>query len=280
MGIYNRDYAQDNFHHKFRNAPQMRMAMPSLTPVVKWLLIINVAVFFVSIIIRPLGVFIYKWFELSAGSLFYILQLWRLVTYQFLHVGLWHIFFNMLGLFFLGPVLERHFGSKKFLPFYLGCGIAGGLFYLLLASVGFLPAHSMVGASGAILGMLAACAILFPHFVVFIFVFPVPIRVAAIGLTGVYIVLILTKGANAGGDAAHLAGMAAGAIYVFSQSWWAKLGLKFRANRWEKESARRRNLQLELDRILEKVHQSGLHSLTSKEKKMLRYATEAERNRT
>ncbi len=279
MGIYNRDYTQDNFHHKFRNAPQMRMGRPSLTPVVKWLLIINAAVFFGSIIIPPLGSFIYQWFELNAGSLSNILQLWRLVTYQFLHAGLWHIFFNMLGLFFLGPVLELHFGSRKFLPFYLGCGIAGGLFYLFLASVGFLPAQSMVGASGAILGMLSACAILFPHFVVFIFIFPVPIRVAAIGFTGVYIILVLTKGANAGGDAAHLAGMAAGAIYVFSQSWREKFSLKFRANRWEKEAARRRNLQLELDRILEKVHVSGLHSLTVKEKKMLRYATEAERNR-
>src|SRR4030042_4096351 len=95
----------------------------------------------------------------------------------------------------------------------------------------------MVGASGSILGMLAACAILFPHFVVFIFIFPVPIRIAAIGLTGVYFLFVVTKGANAGGHAAHLAGMAAGAAYVFSQSWRDKFQFKFRTGHSETQMA-------------------------------------------
>ncbi len=281
MGLYDRDYTQADFRSQFRHAPQMRMSFPRLTPVVKLLLIINIGVFLAAITIRPLGFFIYEWFQLDP-TWPRAFQLWRLISYQFLHDPsfVWHIFFNMLGLFFLGPTLERHWGGKRFLPFYLGCGVAGGLFYLLLIGVGFLKDPlPMVGASGAILGMLAACAILFPHFVVIILLFPVPIRIAAVGLTAVYLVAILTKGANAGGDAAHLAGMAAGAVYVFSQSWRSKFKSKIRAGQWEKQMAERRNLQAELDRILQKVHDSGIQSLTPNEKKTLRQATKAEQMR-
>jgi membrane associated rhomboid family serine protease len=278
MGLYDRDYTQANFRSQFHNAPQMRMTFPQITPVVKWLLIINFAVFFVQI----LGAeeVLMRWFSLYPVSLAAALQLWRLVTYQFLHSGIPHIFFNMLGLFFLGPTLERYWSSKRFLIFYLSCGVAGGLFYLFLVVAGFLPALPMVGASGAILGMLAACAILFPHFVVFIFLFPIPIRVAAITFTAIYLIVVITRGTNAGGDAAHLAGMATGAIYVFSQSWRAKLRLKIQSSRLQKKIAAERNLQAELDRILQKVHDAGIHSLTPKEKKILGQATEAEQKRS
>jgi len=96
-------------------------------------------------------------------------------------------------------------------------------------------------------------------------------------LTGIYIVAVLTRGANAGGDAAHLAGMAAGATYVLSESWRTKLGLKIRTDRWQKKMAEQRKLRSELDRILQKVHEQGIHGLTSKEKRTLKKATESER---
>jgi len=267
--------------------PQMRFAFPKITPVVKWLLIINIAVYFIEAVFLP--ILPPKEFELTIfdhlfavfpSTWFNSLQLWRLITYQFLHGGVWHLFINMLGLYFLGPTLERHWASKKFLIFYLSCGLAGGLFFTLLVSVGFLESGPMVGASGAILGLLAACAILFPQFVVFILFFPVPIRVAAVGLTLIYIINLLTGGYNAGGDAAHLAGLAAGAIYVVSKSWRRKMTLKIRSSRWQKKAQAQQDLQRELDRILEKVHQSGIHSLTSKEKKTLKKATEKEKMRT
>lgn len=284
MGLYDRDYTQADFkshQSHFRYAPQMRMSFPKLTPVVKWLLIINIGVFLASITIKPLGLFIYSWFQLDPTSLGRALQPWRVITYQFLHDPnlFMHIFLNMLGLFFLGPVLESHWGSKKFLPFYLGCGVAGGVFYLLLVGIKFLPPIPMVGASGSILGLLAACAILFPHFIVFIFLFPVPIRVAAVGLTALYFLLVVTRGDNAGGNAAHLAGMATGAVYVLSQSWRDRFKLKLRSGHWEKRMAEQHNLQIEVDRILEKVHNSGIQSLSSKEKKTLREATKAEQMR-
>jgi len=281
MGLYDRDYTRADFQSGFRGAPQMRIGFPRLTPAVKWLLIINVGVFLASIIIKPLGVLIYQWFQLDASSVGQAMQVWRLVTYQFLHDpgSIMHILFNMLGLFFLGPTLEKHWGSKRFVGFYLGCGVAGALFYFVLVAADLVPGLPMIGASGAILGMLAACAILFPHFIVFLLFFPVPIRVAAIILIFLYVVNLFTGGQNAGGDAAHLGGMAAGAVYVFSRGWQAKLKLKSQSDRWEKKIASQRSLQMELDRILQKVHDNGIHSLTTKEKKILKRATELERMR-
>ena len=277
MGLYDRDYTNTNFESQFRRSPQMRMVFPQMTPMVKWLLIINVAVFFLQIL--GADSFLVEWFSVYPDSLPKSLEIWRLITYQFLHGGIGHIFFNMLGLFFLGPTLERYWGSKRFLAFYLLCGAAGGLFYILLVAVGFLPALQMVGASGAILGMLAACAILFPQFVVFIVLFPVPIRVAAVAFTAIYLAAVITRGTNAGGDAAHLAGMAAGALYVFSQGWRDRIRFKIQSGRQQKKTAQQRNLQVELDRILQKVHESGIHSLTRKERNILKQATEAEQRR-
>lgn len=277
MGLYDRDYSQENFDSRYRSAPQMRMRLPSITPVVKWLLIINFVVYFLQI----LGAdrMLTTWFSVFPVSLMTTLQLWRFVTYQFLHGSITHVLFNMLGLFFLGPTLERHWGSRKFLKFYLGCGIAGGIAYPLLVGVKFLAIGPMIGASGAILGMLAACAILFPQFVVFILFFPVPIRVAAIVILFIATATIISRGPNAGGEAAHLGGMIAGALYVFSESKRAGLKLKFRSNQWEKKAEFQQNLQAQLDQILEKVHNKGIQSLTSKEKKILKQATEAEQMR-
>ncbi len=289
MGLYDRDYTQADFHSQYRRAPQMRMHFPRITPVVKSLLIINFAVFFAGALFLPRNIsvpgfpqplnFFEKWFSVFPNSFASVLQVWRLITYQFLHANIMHILFNMLGLYFLGPTLERHWGSKKFLIFYLSCGVAGGLFYTFLVALKFLWSGPMIGASGAILGMLAACAILFPQFVVFIFLFPVPIRVAAVGLTIMYFFFVITRGANAGGHAAHLAGMAAGAIYVFSHSWRSKFKLKIGAGQWKKKMAEQRNLQFEVDRILKKVHDHGMHSLTHKEKKILKQATKTEQMR-
>jgi membrane associated rhomboid family serine protease len=272
MGIYDRDYTHQNFQSHFRNAPQMRMTFPTLTPMVKKLLIINFAVFFLQVM--GADVFLTKWFSVWPSSWAYSLQLWRLIGYQFLHGSVMHIVFNMLGLFFLGPTLEQHWGSRRFIFFYLGCGTAGGLFYIILVTIGFLSPGFLVGASGAILGMLAACAILFPHFVVFILFFPVPIRVAAVAGAVIFIFSIITKSANAGGEAAHLAGMVAGAAYVFARPFRARLKLKMQSRKWEQNLSKQREIQIELDRILEKVHNEGIHSLTRKEKHILRRATE------
>jgi membrane associated rhomboid family serine protease len=283
MGLYDRDWTREQDEVQPPYSSQMRFGLPSITPAVKWLLIINAGVFLLEWVISgpetPGVVFLEKIFAVYPKTTALTLQLWRLITYQFLHSGFLHIFFNMLGLLFLGPPLERLWGTRKFLFFYLLCGAAGGLFYILLVYAGFLMALPMIGASGAVLGTLTACAILFPHFIVFFLFFPVPIRVAAIILICFASLTILFKGANAGGEAAHLAGIAAGAIYVFSDSWRTALKLRFKASRWDRHVEQEHKLRIEVDRILKKVHDSGLHSLTASEKRILKKATKLEQTR-
>jgi membrane associated rhomboid family serine protease len=276
MGIYDRQYYRED---EGNSMPRMQFRFPPLTPVVKYLLIINVAVYLLCIIVKPLGNFVYGWFEVDSGSTATSLQLWRLIGYQFLHDpnSAGHIIMNMIGLYFLGPTLEKFWHSKKFLIFYLVCGIAGGLFFTLLSNLGVIHKGQLIGASGAILGMLAACAILFPHFVVFILFFPVPIRVASVIFIFLYIANIFIGGQNAGGDAAHLAGMAVGAGYVyFWPKWKKKYTDAYSSDNWEKKFKTYSELQKEVDRILAKVNEQGIGSLTRKEKKTLEQATKLE----
>ena len=278
MGIYDRDYTQQDDSTSYGRSGGVRWGLPQTSPVVTYLLIANVAMFLASLI-SPVNNFFYGWLALDTTSVIKILEVWRLITYQFLHEGFLHILFNLLGLFFLGPTLERHWGGNRFLRFYLMCGTAGGLLYILLSSVHLLSMGTLIGASGAILGLLAACAILFPHFVVFIIIFPVPIRIAAIIFIAMYIFNIVARGANAGGDAAHFAGMITGAVYVFSQPALEQMRLRRKSGAWEKKMTAYRTLQAEVDRILEKVHQSGIQSLTRAERKTLEKATRAEQLR-
>ncbi len=270
MGIYDREYTRE--HDEFR--PRMRLSLPPLTPVVKWLLIVNVVVFLVSNMIPPLGELFFALFSVFPGSVGTSLQVWRLVTYQFLHGGFGHVFFNMLALFFFGPMLEGQWGSRKFLVFYLICGAMGGVLYILLAFAGVLNVGVLVGASGAIYGILAAGAILFPNLRVFVFgIFPLPLYVLAIIIVAFNFMSVYSS-PNAGGEAAHLAGMAAGAVYVMWPRW-----KRYTANRpqrpmkWESDINRQREFQAEVNRVLDKVHSQGIGSLSRKEKNMLREAS-------
>ncbi|MCP4611497.1 MAG: rhomboid family intramembrane serine protease [Planctomycetes bacterium] len=284
MGLYDRDYTQEDFHSSGHSAPHMRLQFPRITPVVKWLLIINIVVFLSGYLIPRFGILQIEWFSVWPKDFGTSMQLWRYITYQFLHDGLGHIFWNMFILYFFGTMIENLWGSRKFLTFYLICGTTGGIFYPFLAHIDWLSVGTLRGASGSILGMLAAAAILFPRMVVYIFgVFPLKMYVLAIILVVWSILTILRPNIpgnqNAGGEAAHLGGMCAGAVYVLSERWRQRFKMKIHKNIWQKKKTEQRDLQSEVDRILKKVHDKGMHSLTSKEKKILKQATKAEQMR-
>ena len=282
MGLYDRDYTQENFQSPGHSAPHMRIQFPRITPVVKWLLIINIVAFLSGHLIPRFGIFLLDWFSVWPESFGTTMQIWRYITYQFLHGSLGHIFMNMFILYFFGTMIENLWGSRKFLTFYLICGTTGGIFYPILAHIGWLRLAHLIGASGSILGMLAAAAILFPRMIVYVFgVFPLKMYVLAIILAAISILNILRPdiSPNAGGEAAHLGGMCAGAIYVLSERWRQRLKMRIHKNIWRKNMTEQRDLQWEVDRILKKVHNKGMHSLTSKEKKILKQATNTEHMR-
>ncbi len=300
MGIYDRDYVRSGPSQGTHQPPAHRVARFRMVSVNTWLIIINILVFVVQLNL-PKGttsqyllgdpLFIYGHFSTFEG--FQRLEVWRLVTFQFLHANITHLFFNMLGLWIFGSLVEQYLGRRKYLAFYLVCGIFGGLTYLLLNLLGtagglsfpgVLPNHTytpLVGASAGVFGVIMACAFISPNSVVQLLFPPIPLkmRTMAYGYVGLAAFnLFIARGQNQGGDAAHLGGAFAGYFFIrnphlltdffdlFNDS--RKQGSKPRGKR-----AGKRPSESDVDRVLDKVRASGLHSLSDREKAVLREAS-------
>jgi membrane associated rhomboid family serine protease len=260
----------------------MRIGLPRLTDGVKWLLILNVAIFLVEAISGQMDKGRTNYFEMWGALIpdgWMIAQVWRLVTYQFLHATLIHIAFNMLTLYMFGPKLEAWWGTRKFVTYYLLCGVAAGVVYIAVTLMGLLQVGVLIGASGAILGILAACAILFPRDVMLFYFIPTPMWVAALLFVALFAYALLTGQANAGGNVAHLGGMAAGAAYCWFGPRVSSALTTRRRSAWDKKMDQQRRLQIEVDKILDKVHEKGIGSLSRGEKRLLQEATRLEQER-
>lgn len=211
-------------------------------------------------------------------------QFWRVVSYQFLHGDFFHLLFNMIGLYFFGPMMERWWGSKRFLAFYLLCGVCGALPMIGMTYAGLISEQAyLVGASGSLYGILIGAAVLYPTQRVQLLFPPIPmtLRTMAFVFMGISL-LSLLAGSNDGGNAAHLAGAALGYLLVKRPSvlnWADSLSAQaiqdgYTQGRHEKRLKQERAGREEVDRILQKVSEQGLQSLTSKEKKVLQQDTE------
>jgi len=186
-----------------------------LPPAIKWLLIANVGIYLVQFFggLAGGGSFInYFWLRpLDVVSHFFI---WQLVTYMFLHGGVFHIAFNMFTLWVFGVPLEQAFGTRKFLNFYFLCGIGAGVCVVIAGYLFGNPAIPTIGSSGAIYGILMACAVLWPdQIILMFFVFPIKMRyyvmvVGAIAFLGTF------QPASGVSDVAHLSGLGFGYVYV------------------------------------------------------------------
>jgi membrane associated rhomboid family serine protease len=251
-----------------------------MTPWVKRLLIANLAVFVLTS------------YEPAFGNIlaFYpraiLFQPWGVFTYMFVHAGFRHIFWNMLLLFFFGPRLERHMGGKYFIRLYLLSGLGGAAFSFLFA-----PLAGVVGASGAIFGVLLGFAYFWPRERIYIyFIIPVEARI----LVGLAAAISLFSGisGSASGTAhfAHLGGFAAGYAYLrwrkkrYMNQWSSvptpKAAMEKAVSRVDEKEAKRRWSSIRLDelhelnrdevaRILKKLEESGARSLTFDERSLL-----------
>ncbi|MBA4028051.1 MAG: hypothetical protein C0475_02730 [Planctomyces sp.] len=179
----------------------------------------------VGIVQNPLE----AWGAFSTSRGFLALEVWRLVTFQFLHASPSHLFMNMVGLWFVGGLVETSLGSRRYAAFYLACGIFGAVAYLLLNFVGYYalagarvpgvlindPRTPLVGASAGIFGVLMAAAYLAPREKVLVFfVLPMRMRTAVYALAGITAANLLFGGSNQGGEAAHAGGAIAGYFFV------------------------------------------------------------------
>jgi len=279
-------------------------------PVIKNLLIINVAVFFIQMLAENLllggvrlGLLLNVWFALNPIYEGFNFQIWQLITYQFMHGGFSHIFFNMLMLWMFGMEIENFWGSKKFLIYYLVCGIVAGLFQLFISPLfGDGPAVT-IGASGAVYGVLIAFAMMFPDRYIFLYFF-VPIKAKyLIGFLIILEFLLVDSAQSNVAHLAHLGGALAGFLFIIfdkhidvplKRMWNLSSGYqsrgqfknplndlagKFRRRKEDIEDADYYDLnqkkegeeitQAEIDAILDKISQSGYQNLTEREKRIL-----------
>jgi len=251
--------------------------MMPLTPWVKRLLIANIILF---VLAQP-GTQLFFVFELFPFAV--IQRPWTLVTYMFLHAGLGHIFFNMLGLYFFGPRLEDRLGGRTFLWLYFLSGIGGAVF-----SFFFARRFPVVGASGAVFGVLLGFAMYWPRERIYLWmILPVEAWLLAVLLVVGSLYMGVSGSASGTAHFAHLGGL----VFAFAFLKWAEWhqgkdrrafqramapqsdGLSDRAAtaRWKKirvEGLHEINRE-EVERLLAKVAATGTRSLTQAERQFL-----------
>lgn len=243
MGIHDRDYGrapEAGFYNSSAGGGSgigygrrgFGFSNPAGWSFTTWIIVINIIVFVVDqlfigmqkgIVVKSAGMnVLYPPLEaighFSVYTALYKFQIWRFVTFQFLHAGILHIAFNMYVLYLFGTQVEQYLGSRRYLVFYLLTGCAGAVFYLILNVAGnkfggipfLLPGNiyvPLVGASAGIFGVLMAVAYLRPNQIILLWgLLPMKVRTLAYGLVILALFMIISKGNNAGGEAGHLGG--------------------------------------------------------------------------
>ncbi|MGL5958401.1 MAG: rhomboid family intramembrane serine protease [Phocaeicola sp.] len=268
---------------------------------------INVGIFLVSSLLTIFwtlfnrnGAYLLTYLELPASISTFLRQPWTLFSYMFMHVGILHLLFNMLWLYWFGQLFLYQFSAKHFRGLYLLGGIFGGLFYITAYNIFpyfelSLPQSYLLGASASVLAIVVATAVRLPeHQVQFMFVGAIRLKYVAIFVV-VSDLLFITSG-NAGGHIAHLGGALAGWLFAsglrqgrdftawINYVWDALTTISIRPNKNKKPkmkvhygdksadydyNSRKREQSKEVDRILDKLKKSGYSSLSNEEKKRL-----------
>lgn len=255
---------------------------------------VNVVVFLTQVLGSLLGgqsfdLFVRNWFAFFPDPLITITQPWRIFTYMFLHGGFFHLLFNMLWLWWMGRAVEERLGPRTFCAIYFGSGIGGALLDVLLAQV--FGITYVIGASGAVFGVMVAFAVLYPRMPIMLFLLP-PIEARYV-VAGLIAINVLALGGDSGvAHAVHLGGAGVGFLLMKAwqngfdlsrpfhtlERWW--YGLK--GSYQKSKSPRNKDMysvsdveiveeveQTELDAILEKISKEGYDALTKDEKRKL-----------
>ena len=282
----------------------MRELMP---PITKNLLIINILMFAASYVLGRYGINLNS----LLGLHFFMasdFRLHQIFTYLFMHGGFEHLFFNMFALWMFGRIIEQVMGPKRFLTYYMVCGVGAGLMQELVQYIHFLslapeladvPREQLadalnmwntVGASGSIYGILLAFGMSFPEDRLFIIPFPFPIKAKyfVVGYAVVELLSAMLRSNDGVAHMAHLGGMLFGLVLLLHwrhpgglKKWWRRVVGKARKPKMKAYrgggkfademdyNARRQAQQEEIDRILDKVKKHGYGSLTEEEKRKL-----------
>lgn len=308
MGIENRDYVGDSYS-EYGGGGSFLRGQSGGGQIWKKIIIGTVIVFVLQIVTSQEAFSVTEWLQLSPDKVVYKGQVWRLLTYAFCHsqYDILHLVFNMLFVWWFGKTIEQMYGSREFLVFYLTSAVVAGLAFVGIAFATGDPTPS-VGASGAVMAFLMVYTMHFPRQKIYIWgIIPIELRwlMTFYVIFDLYPVLqTLTSGGGRDGIAhsAHLGGLLFGYLYYRNQwrisNWFS--GLK--GFKWEKKRRVPKGVRLhdpdrdkpvsrksakaddaweqDVDRILAKIHEQGEASLTGKERKILKKASDRYKNKT
>lgn len=237
--------------------------------------------------------------ELPASLPRILVSPWSLLTYMFVHAGVWHLVWNMIALYGFGKIFMNFYSSRHFIGIYLLGGLSGAIFYV--ASYNLFPyfapllgSSHLVGASAAVIAIIVAAAVRSPEYRVGLFLFG-SVRLSTLAIVTVVISVLMLPGDNAGGNFAHIGGAFAGWLVAYMLGkgadiveilgkpfvWLCSLfkrrpkkKSKFTYVRGDRNpdyeyNARKKADEAEVDRILEKIKQGGYASLSDEEKRRL-----------
>ena len=218
----------------------------------------------------------------------FILQPWSLITYFFLHMNFMHILWNMLFLYWFGKIVNDNIGNNAVISLYVLGGIIGGLFYMALYNI--IPFYSdrlsdslMLGASAGVFSIVVGSATLLPNYTFYLLLLG-PVRIKYIALFYVLLSFLDVTGNNAGGEIAHLGGAFIGYLYIRQLQNGVNMGegiikilnffnkeknIKYHTKSSSIEDENEDISQDEIDKILDKISDSGYSSLSNKEKEKL-----------
>ena len=211
-------------------------------------------------------------------------RFWTPVSYMFMHADIFHILFNMLWLYWMGQIFEEYLGTHRVVGLFFLGGLTGAFFYVLFYNISPLFVHevnisTLQGASAAIMAIVVATATLLPDYEVYVFIIG-PVRLKWIVLFVILVDFFGITGFNAGGELSHLGGALFGFLYIkelqrgndmvayFNKLFKKRSKLKVAAKNPAKPSNKLPR-QEDIDRILDKISQSGYDSLSKQEKEIL-----------
>ncbi|TDI83058.1 MAG: rhomboid family intramembrane serine protease [Caldithrix sp.] len=256
-----------------------------LTTAIKYLLLANGAVFLLQMVLPTSGgeQLLIKWFGMRPALVLSKFYVWQLFTYIFLHGDPWHLIINMFFLWMFGCEVERTLGTREFLKYYFICGVGAGIFHLV---INFNSPTVVVGASGAIYGVMVAFAVLFPERVITLLLFLIlPVQIKAKYLVMIFAGISLLLGAFGSNDGvahfAHLGGMLVGFAYLklgwrldHLTTWMRQQRESRQAVQDLKKHQAMQRIRERVDEILDKINEVGYDQLDENEKRILQEASE------
>ena len=262
-------YIRDFMRFQFQSDPGQFSYKPALfTDAIKILISVNFGIFLLQTIARTEGLF-FPLFGLVPKLVWSEFMLWQPFTYLFFHGGIWHVLINMFVLWMFGSELERLWGKEHFLKFYFVTGVGAGLVTMIFGLNSMTP---IVGASGAVYGVLLAYGLTYPNRTIYLYgIIPIKSLWFVIGI-GVIAFMSSFDDISQISHLTHLSGMVIGYLMLkrpirFNDLWFTirKRTLEYKIKHEEKKVSQHQAIEREIDRILDKINREGFDSLTEEE---------------